>query len=274
MISAIMAALRLTILALAIAIVTALAQWPSYPTKGVPMKDGKADLDASAPRTADGRVDFSGVWENARGAPGANSAAQSGFPAATFFNIGAGFKEGLPLQPWAAELLKQRKDDNSKDNPDAHCLPMGMMQFHLHPQPRRMVQTRDLLLIVYEANYGLRTIFMDGRPLPPIDADPWWYGYSAGRWEDNDTLVVETTRFRDLGWLDVWGSPLTTDAKVTERYRRPSFGRLEIEVTIDDPKAYTAPFTVKVTQRILLNAEMIEFICHENERDVPHLVGK
>lgn len=268
-----MATLRLLSLALALVPTAAFAQWPAYPTKGVPMQDGKPDLSAPTPRTAGGRVDFSGLWENIRGAPAANSEPQSGPPAATFFDIGAGFKEGLPLRPWAAELLKQRKDDHSKDNPDAHCLPMGMMQFHMHPQPRRIVQTPELVVIIYEANYGLRTVFMDGRKLPPEDSDPWWYGYSIGHWED-DTLVIETTRFRDLGWLDVNGNPLTTDAKVTERFRRPNFGRLEIEVTIDDPKAYTAPFTVIVTQRIMLNSEMIEFICAENERDAPHLVGK
>lgn len=275
-----MAALKLSLLAL-VASTSVFAQWPDYPTKGVPMKDGKPDLAAPAPRMPDGKVDFSGIWENTRGpapakpAPGAPPPPPpSGPPAPTFGNIGAGFKDGLPLRPWAAELLKERKENNSKDNPDAHCLPMGLMQFHMHPQPRRMVQTRDVMYIIYEANYGLRNIFMDGRGLPPADADPWWYGYSVGKWEDDDTLIVETTRFRDLGWLDVNGTPLTTDGKMIERYRRPNFGRLEIEVTIDDPKAYTAPFTVKWAQRLLLNSEMIEFICGEGERDAPHLVGK
>lgn len=261
-------------------------QWPDYPTKGVPMKDGKPDLAAPAPRMPDGKADFSGIWENGRGAPAPNSAGQTigppvaaappdpaGPPAPTFGNIGAGFKEGLPLRPWAAELLKERKANFSKDNPDAHCLPMGLMQYHMHPQPRKMLQNRDLIVIIYEANSGLRQIYLDGRKLPSTDSDPWWFGYSVGHWEDNDTLVVETTNFRDLGWLDVNGSPLTTSGKFIERFPRPSFGTLEIQVTIDDPKAYTAPFTVRWNQRIALNQEMIEFICQENEQDAPHLVG-
>jgi hypothetical protein len=192
---------------------------------------------------------------------------------ATFFNIGAGFKEGLPLRPWAAELLKKRTAENSKDNPDAHCLPMGLMQLHEHPQPRKIIQTPGLVLIIYEANSGLRQIFTDGRPLPPKDVDPWWYGYSTGKW-DGDTLVVETTGFRDDVWLDVNGSPLTESGKMIERFRRPNYGSLEIEVTIDDQKAYTKPFTVRVSQHIMADTELIEFICQENEKSVPHLVGK
>ena len=192
---------------------------------------------------------------------------------ATFTNVGAGFLEGLPLQPWAAEVLKKRRDENSKDNPDAHCLPMGLMQFHLHPQPRKIIQTPALIAILYEGNAGTRQILLDGRRSPSNDPQPWWYGYSVGRWE-GDTLVVETTGFRDGGWLDIWGSPLTDAAKMTERYRRVTFGILEIDVTIDDPKAYTKPFTVRVDQRIMVDTEMIEFICNENNRDPQHMVGK
>jgi len=192
---------------------------------------------------------------------------------ATFFNIGAGFKEGLPLRPWAAELLKKRTAENSKDNPDAHCLPMGLMQLHEHPQPRKIIQTPGVILIIYEANSGLRQIFTDGRSLPPKDVDPWWYGYSVGKW-DGDTLVVETTGFRDDVWLDVNGSPLTESGKMIERFRRPNYGSLEIEVTVDDPKAYTKPFPAKVSQRNMPATALLEFICQENEKSVPHLVGK
>ena len=177
---------------------------------------------------------------------------------------------GLPLQPWAADLVKKRVADNDKDNPDAHCLPMGFMQFHNHPEPRKIVQTPQAIYIIYEANSGLRQIYMDGRPLPGKDADPWWYGYSVGHW-DGDTLVVETTGFRDGLWLDIDGDPLTEQAKVTERFRRPNFGTLEIDVTIEDPKAYTHPFTVRVNQRIMADTELIEFICED--RDATHYVG-
>jgi hypothetical protein len=177
---------------------------------------------------------------------------------------------GLPMQQWATELVAKRVADNSKDNPDAHCLPMGFMQFHTHPQPRKIVQTKDVMMIIYEANSGLRHIYLDGRPLPGPDAEPWWYGYSVGKWE-GDTLVVETRGFRDGEWLDVRGSPLTNAAKVIEKFRRPTYGQLEIEITVDDPKAYTAPWTVKINQRVMLNTELIEFICEE--RDATHYVG-
>ena len=256
------------------------AQWPMYPTKGVPRNAaGQPDLNAPTPRTSDGKPDLSGVWDNgrntggergARGARGANPPPTAGPPNATFFNVAAGFPDGLPLQPWAAELLRKRMADNSKDNPDAHCLPMGFMQFHTHSQPRKIIQTPDVLLIIYEANSGLRQIFTDGRPLPGKDAEAWWYGYSVGKWE-GDTLVVETRGFIDNIWLDVRGNPLTSEGKVIERFRRPNYGNLEIEITIDDPKAYTKPWTVKVNQRIYPDTELIEFICED--RDATHYVG-
>jgi hypothetical protein len=257
------------------------AQWASHPTPNVPKTaDGKPNLNAPAPRAPDGKPDLSGIWENVRqpagqrgqgGAAATPPAPPAGTPpVATFRDAGSGFKEGLPLQPWAADLVKKRTADNSKDNPDAHCLPMGNMQFHTHPQPRKIVQTPGVIYIVYEANSGLRQIFTDGRTLPPKDADPWWYGYSVGKWE-GDTLVVETSRFRDGGWLDIIGNPLTDAGTTIERFRRPNYGTLEIDVTIDDPKAYTRPWTVRVNQRVMLDTELIEFICEE--RDATHYVG-
>jgi hypothetical protein len=193
---------------------TGWAQWAAYPSKAVPMKDGKPDLAAPAPRTAWNTPDLSGLWENARGNRAGLPPFTVGAPIASFANVGAGIKEGLPLRPWAAELLKERRYNNSKNNPDARCLPMGMMQYHLHPQPRKIIQTPELMLLVYEANAGIRQIFLDGRALPGPDAEPWWFGYSVGRWE-GDTLVVQTVRHKDMGWLDIWGSPLTVDGKIT-----------------------------------------------------------
>ena len=254
------------------------AQWQLQTGVGVPKTpDGKPNLNAPTPRTADGKPDLSGVWANpwatagrgGRGAPAPVPVPAGGIPEATFGNVGAGFKDGLPLQPWAAELVKQRMADNSKDNPDAHCLPMGFMQFHEHPQFRKILQAPGVIVIIYEANYGLRQIFMDGRSVPK-DPEPWWYGYSLGKWE-GDALVVQTVGFTDDIWLDINGNPLTSAGKVTERFRRPNYGTLEIEITVDDPKTYTRPWTVKVTQRIAPDTELNEFICED--RDAPHYVG-
>ena len=266
------------LIAIVIALSTPLsAQWPKYPTPGVPRTaSGEPILDAPTPRTADGKPDLSGIWMRPRGqAGGANAVPPppppGTPPVATFFDVGAGFPEGLPFQPWAAELKKARNGTNSKDNPDAHCLPMGFMQFHMHGQPRRMIQTPGLTTILYEANYGLRYIYTDGRPLPKNgDPQPFWYGYSVGKW-DGDTFVVETNNLRDLGWLDVRGSPLTDQAKITEKFRRVNFGKLETDITIDDPKAYTKPFTVRVNHEIMVDTEMIEFICNENNQFLKYL---
>ena len=193
-------------------------------------------------------------------------------PNSQFFEV-AGRGYALPLQPWAAELKKKRMADNNKDNPDVWCLPIGLMQYHNHPQPRQIVQTKNLTLITYESNYGLRYIYTDGRPAPDNDPQPWWFGYSRGWWE-GDELVVETTNFlgdERAGWLDVNGSPYTDALKMTERFRRPTFGTMQIDITIDDKKAYTKPFTVRVNHRLMVDSEMIEFICNENERSTHHI---
>jgi hypothetical protein len=241
-------------------------------------------MSAPAPKTPDGKPDLTGIWQNDRTVGGTVAARTSANPPSTnedliaiarrspFWNLGSQFKDGLPFTPWGAEVHRQRVAENSKDNPDAHCLPMGLMQFHYHGEPRKMIQTPQVIVILYEANAGMRQIFTDGRPLPK-DPDPWWYGYSTGHWE-GDTLVVQTAGFRDLGWLDVEGSPLTESGKIIERFRRPDYGHLEIEVTIDDPKAYTKPWTVMVHQHIMVDTEIIEFVCQENEQDAPHLSAK
>ena len=270
-----------------LAVLPIAAQWPNYPVKQAPREsDGKVKLDAPAPKAADGHPDLSGIWDlrgtGGRGGPGGPGGAKGKAPElppgtppnATFKNIGSGFKEGLPMLPWAADLVKARRSENSKDNPDAHCLPLGLMQLHMHPQPRKIIQTPGLVVILYEAQGGIRQIFTDGRPLPKAaDVQPWWYGYSVGHWED-DTLVVETTGFRDDVWLDIDGSPLTESGKMTERMKRLNYGTLQTDVTIEDPKAYTKPFTVRVIHRLLPDTDLIEFICQENDRSGPHLVGK
>jgi hypothetical protein len=306
------------------------AQWPKFPEAGVPRDaQGNVTLTAPTPRTADGKPDFSGLWQRANsgpprgrgrggrqgeggGAQGGGGEAQgregaagaragggdtnaafgggrsgvqlepptegfpfdpNGPPVATFFEAGGNMPDGLPYTEWARAIRKQRFDvDKAKDNPDAMCMPMGFLQFHQQPQPRKIIQTKQMILIEYEANYGIRHIYLDGRTLPPQgEPQPWWYGYSVGRW-DGDTLVVETNNLRGAedgpydGWLDVNGSPYSQQAKFTERIRRPTFGHLQIDLTVDDPKAYTKPWTVRVDQRLVPDQELIEFVCNENQQ--------
>jgi hypothetical protein len=273
----------LLLLSLAVLPSATFAQWPDYPSPNVPKtKDGKPDVTGPVPRAADGHPDLTGLWEYFRERPQNRPATPPPAPPAgpgtgfgavaprsnSFFNIGISLKDGLPFTPWAADLRKGRMSGNNQDNPDAHCLPIGLMQLHQHPQPRKIIQTPAVTVILYEAQGGVRQIFTDGRPLPK-DVEPWWYGYSVGHW-DGDTFVVETTGFRDDVWLDVEGSPLTSSGKMTERFKRVDFGHMNIDVTVEDPKAYTKPWTVTIKQRILLNTDLIEFICNENEKDAQH----
>jgi hypothetical protein len=249
-------------------------------------------MDAPTPRTPDGKPDLSGNWVRFRGegafAPPelgglfrnqaaaaqtpAPSADPNSPPIAAFWELGANVPNGLPLTPWATELKKQRMAVNDKDNPDANCLPMGMTQFHTHGQPRKVMQNPGVIAIMYEANYGLRYIYTDGRALPKQGSvSPFWYGYSVGKWE-GDTLVVETNNLRGAetgpsdGWLDVRGSPYSEGARFIERFRRPTYGKLEIDVTVDDSKSYTKPFTVRINQQISPDDEIIEFVCNENQQ--------
>ena len=258
--------------------IPASAQWPAFRTPGVPrLPNGEVDMDAPTPRMPDGKPDLSGLWENV-GSAGAGRGATPQLVSldevapASFFDVGAGFKGGLPIRPWAAELKKQRMARNSQDNPDAWCLPMGNMQFNVHPFPRKMIQTPHLLVILYETHQGVRQIFLDGRPRPANDPQPWWYGYSRGWWE-GETLVVETTNFRDGEWLDINGSPLTDEGRTIERFTRKSVGELEILVTVEDFKAYTRPFTVRLVQRLMPDGELIEMVCQENNRSIHHFVN-
>ena len=250
------------------------AQWDPYPSPGVPLdENGEPDMQGPAPRTFDGRPDFSGIWEAVSGARGPiegqlgrapNAEPPPGSPPVVhFFDIGAQFDP--PYTDWGDRITQERIDDAARGNPDAYCLPMGPIQFHMHVQPRKVIQTRDLIVIINEANSGVRQIFLDGRELPdPEEAWPWWFGYSVGHWE-GDTLVVESSGYRDDVWLDYNGSPLTSSGKLVERWRRPNFGALEIDVTIEDPQAYTEPFTVRINQSLLLDTDLIEFVCIENE---------
>lgn len=248
------------------------AQWPSRPTPNVPKKaDGTPDLNAPAPRTADGKPDFSGLWELEKNRPCPREGCDDMEISQEFLNLGWNMKDGMPYQPWAAALVKERRARFGVDDPWSHCQPFGVVKLMINPFFRKFFPLPGLLLMLNERDASYRQIFMDGRSLP-TDAFPTPYGYSVGKW-DGDTLVVETTGFPDGQWLDRAGSPLTDAAKITERYRRPNFGTMEIEITVDDPKAYTKPFTVKVKQFITLNSELIDYFCMQNEKDVPHMVG-
>jgi hypothetical protein len=275
---------------------TLFAQWPRLMPPNVPKTaDGKINFDAPAPKMPDGKPDLSGVWETVpcqgcsvpvisglgsappqgRGAPPAPPPApprpQLG-RGSVFGNIGGQIEGGAPYQQWAADLVKKRMSDNSKDNPDANCLPMGIMQLDSHPFPRKIIQTPSEVLIIYEGSgTTVREIFTDGRPLPAKqDVEPWWNGYSVGHW-DGDALVIETIGFMDDGWLDVRGSPLTSEGKITERFRRTTYGNLELTVTIDDPKAYTKPFSAVIHNRLAPDLQLIEFVCLD--KDASHYVG-
>src|SRR5207244_921701 len=256
------------------------AQWPFHPQPGVPKgPDGKPNLNAPAPRTADGKPDFSGVWIRYDG-PEPNGPPNRP-PIVNGSNAGAGFKDGLPFKPWAAALQKKRAAEEGLNDPDGLCLPQGPLQYHIDPQPIKIIQTPKQIIYISESNYGLRTFYMDGRSLPPQGSvTPAWHGYSVARW-DGDTLVVESNNFHGVdpnnvaprtltalgyGWLDHRGSPYTEAMKLTERFRRLNYGLLDIELTVDDPMAYTKPFSVRVLQRAVLDgSELIEFICHENQ---------
>jgi hypothetical protein len=260
--------------ALLLAVIAAHAQWLNYPTAGVPKAaDGSPNLNAPTPRASNGKPDLSGLWTMM--CPSDNGPVlclPETYVPRDFADIGRSLDGGLPYRPWAAALVRARRDENGKDDPFTHCLPGTVARIHTVPLLRKIVQTPGLVIFLSESNASYRQVFTDGRPLPD-DPDPSWNGYSTGRWE-GDTLVVETSGFRDGQWLDRFGSPLTDKAKMTERFRRVNYGTLEIEFTVDDPKAYTRPWTVRLNQSIALNTELMDWICLENEKDFPHLVGK
>jgi hypothetical protein len=247
-------------LALAVPSMNLNAQWLGYPTPGIPRTaDGKPNLSAPAPRTADGKPDLSGIYQAAS--------------AMYFQNMAAGLKPGeFPIQPWAAALAKSREEQNRKDDPYSHCMPPAVPRINVANHPFKILQMPGLVAILYETSNTFRQIFVDGRPLPK-DPQPTWLGYSVGKWE-GDTLAVETNGFNDRNWLDGdKGHPLSDALRVTERFRRIDYGHLEIQVTIDDAKVYTKPFTIKESLNLLPDTELLENIC-ENEKDVDHLVGK
>jgi hypothetical protein len=251
------------------------AQWLNYPLPGTPrLANGQPNLSAPAPRTADGKPDLSGIWQLEPAACNPNdrvgSCGQDYIGGPEFGNIAARLQGELPYQPWAAALVKQRASTQGVDDPVALCQPGGAVRLLTYPPYRKLVQNPGLLVILSERDVTFRQIFLDGRPLPQ-DPSPSFNGYSAGKWE-GDVLRVDTIGFRDGIWLDRKGNPLTEAARMTERFRRVNFGNLEIEVTIDDPKAYTQPWTIRLHQMLKPDTDLLEYYCQDNEKDRRHMV--
>jgi hypothetical protein len=257
------------------------AQWVKYPSAGVPRKaNGKLDTSAATRRMADGKPDFSGIWTTAEpnrpaGVAASSNDAQNPGDASRITasrqmaNIGVDLPGGLPYQPWLVPIVKERTANLAKDDPHIKCLPDNFVRAYGMPHLLKFVHTPSLLVMLNEMNAGYRQIFTDARPLPE-DPTPSWQGYSSAKWSA-DTLVIETIGLRDDTWIDWNGSVVTQAAKVREEIRRPDFGHLEIRVTVDDPKAYTKPWTVTLKQRIVVDAELIDEICLENEQSLKHM---
>jgi hypothetical protein len=203
----------------------------------------KGQATGPAPRGRDGKPDLSGVW------------------------IGNAPDVDVPvMQPWAEEVTKQRRARGGSGNPGESCLPGDV--FLVSPFIYKIIQTPEVLAILWEGNApGFTQIFLDGRAHAK-DAFPSWMGDSIGRWE-RDALVVDTVGFNDLSWIRVF--PHTEMLHVVQRYTRPNKGRLEKEVTIEDPGTFTKPWKMRVGWDLAPGEEVKEYLCNENEKDVPHL---
>ena len=268
------------------ALLCAHAQWLNYPSPGTPRtRDGKPNLAAKTPRASNGKPDLSGVWQTELAPPGENErlfgdvfayAVVPGDDPRTFskyfFNVLADFKpEDTPIRPAAAELAR-RNAESARDNPSAQCLPQGIVRADvLSYNPFKIIQTPVVTAILYEADNTFRQVYTDGRKLP-VDLQPAWLGYSVGKWE-GDTLVVDSAGFNDRSWLDAFGHPHSEELKVQERFHRRDFGHMDLQLTIDDPKMYTRPFTIKVTEVLVPDSDILEYVC-EKEMDLSHLPGR
>ena len=232
------------------------AQWLKYPTPGLPRTaHGTPDLSAPAPRTTDGKPDLSGVW---------------GMDAGPSLFYIPGDLNPEQIKPWARDLVRQRSEHLQRDDPGVRCLPEGPRFNHFVALPKKIVQTPKLIVVLSE-DLSYRQIFLDGRPLPD-DPSPSFMGYSVGRWE-GDTLVVETIGYKDTTWLDWAGHPHTEGLRLTERYRRLDYGRLEIEETFHDPHVYGRPLSVRVKATLVADTDLLEYVCAENEKSRDRLIG-
>jgi len=253
-----------------------LAQWIKYPTAGVPRTaGGKPNLEAPAPRMQDGKPDFSGVWGTDDFVPCAqrlNARYKDcglELPISRFaLDIAADMPGGLPYRPGKADVLKKRIAESSKDDPHAQCLPDTFLRAYGLPHLQKFVHVPGLFVMLDEDKVNYRQVFTDARPLP-VDPNPAWNGYSSAKW-DSDTLVIDSIGFRDDIWLDLRGNFMGSAAKLRERIKRPDYGHLVIDATIEDPETFTKPWTLHLTQRIVLDAELIDEVCLENEKFSRH----
>jgi hypothetical protein len=230
------------------------AQWLTYPTPGIPRTpEGRPDLLAATPRTREGRIDLTGVWQVAE---------------QRRVRFAGNIPNPAPLTPWARGIREERLRNQGRDVPTAKCLPLGIPPDMVRPFPFKIVQTPAVTVILMEEFNNWRQIFADGRPLPS-NPEPAWFGYSIGRWE-GDTFVVDSAGFNDKTWLDGTGTPHSGSLHLTERFRRPDFGHLEIDYTFTDPAAFTKPFFATVAFRLLADTDLMDHQC-ENERDAIHL---
>ena len=233
------------------------AQWIEYRWPGIPRtKDGKADLAAPPLKTADGKPDFSGVW---------------GLDAGPSLFFIAGELKPDEIKPEVGKLLQERDENIQFDDQGTQCLPEGPRFNHFVGLPKKIVQTPSLIIVLGE-DLSYRQIFLDGRSLPK-DPSPSFMGFSTGRW-DGDTLVVESVGYKDRTWLDFAGSPHSENLRVTERWRRLNFGQMEIEETFADPEYYSRPLHAKVSGTLVPDSDLLEYVCAENERDRPKLIGR
>jgi len=266
------------------AVATTHAQWINHPAAGIPRtKDGKPNLTAPAPR-ANGKPDLSGVWstngtppeEIEKLFPGIADLAVPGDDPRGFnkffMNVFADYKqEDVPIKPDALKLLLERAKTLGKDNPTSHCLPASIPMGDLLPVPRRFIHLPNLLVVLYEGVNPQRMIYLDGRK--HVLEQPAWMGYSVGKWE-GDTLVVDSRGFNDRTWLDAFGHPRTEAMHIVERFTRRDFGHIDVQMTFEDPGAYTKPFSIKFTQTLTPDTDVIEGVCNENEKDRVHLDAK
>lgn len=235
----------------------AAAQWLNQPTAGIPRTaDGKPNLTAPAPRTADGKPDLSGVW-----VPTTDR---------YYNNIRVGL-DSNGVQPWAQALMEKRVREFGKDSMETLCLPLGPAVVTSPFREAQFIQTPKLIAILYE-DMTHRRIFMDGRQLEK-DPNPSWMGYSVGRW-DGDTLIVDSNGFNERTWLDFDGHPHSERLRMTERYRRRDAGHMELQLTLDDAEIYTTPWTVTIPLRLVVDVEMLEYVCQENEKDRQRMDAK